>query len=153
MPHSLFELNSMSEEQLRTLAESLDIKGTKKMDSAALGFAILDKEAVIESQKPASAPDNKAKKRGRPRKEEKPAPAAEKPAAPAAPKAEEKPAGNRKKKQAGNPPRPLLSLSRNLQRRSRPRSPQRHRPMHPSLSPVNADARPKPPRKPLQSPF
>ena len=32
----------MSEEQLRTLAESLDIKGTKKMDSAALGFAILD---------------------------------------------------------------------------------------------------------------
>ncbi|MCR4568910.1 MAG: transcription termination factor Rho, partial [Bacteroidales bacterium] len=103
MPHSLFELNSMSEEQLRTLAESLDIKGTKKMDSAALGFAILDKEAVIESQKPASAPDNKAKKRGRPRKEEKPAPAAEKPAAPAAPKAEEKPAGNRKKKQAGKP--------------------------------------------------
>ena len=103
MPHSLFELNSMSEEQLRTLAESLDIKGTKKMDSAALGFAILDKEAVIESQKPASAPDNKAKKRGRPRKEEKPAPAAEKPAAPAAPKAEEKPASNRKKKQAGKP--------------------------------------------------
>jgi len=98
----------MSEEQLRTLAESLDIKGTKKMDREALGFSILDKEAVIESQKPASAPDNKAKKRGRPRKNESPAPAAEKPAeavapTPAAEKAEkaEKPAGNkRNKKQA-----------------------------------------------------
>ena len=86
MPHSLFELNSMSEEQLRTLAESLDIKVTKKMDSAALGFAILDKEAVIESQKPAAAPENKARKRGRPRKEDKPAAAApEKPAAAAQP--------------------------------------------------------------------
>ena len=83
----------MSEEQLRTLAESLDIKGTKKMDREALGFSILDKEAVIESQKPASAPDNKSKKRGRPRKED----------APAA-KAEEKPAGNRKKKQAAPKP-------------------------------------------------
>ena len=103
MPHSLFELNSMSEEQLRTLAESLDIKVTKKMDSAALGFAILDKEAVIESQKPAAAPENKARKRGRPRKEDKPAAATpEKPAA-AAPKAEEKPAANRKKKQAAKP--------------------------------------------------
>ena len=102
MPHSLFELNSMSEEQLRTLADSLDIKGTKKMDSAALGFAILDKEAVIESQKPASAPESKAKKRGRPRKEEKPAAApSEKPAA--APKAEEKPAAKSKKKQAAKP--------------------------------------------------
>ena len=102
MPHSLFELNSMSEEQLRTLADSLDIKGTKKMDSAALGFAILDKEAVIESQKPASAPESKAKKRGRPRKEEKPAAApSEKPAA--APKAEEKPAAKPKKKQAAKP--------------------------------------------------
>ena len=100
MPHSLFELNSMSEEQLRTLAESLDIKGTKKMDSAALGFAILDKEAVIESQKPASAPENKAKKRGRPRKEEKPAPKVEEKPAPAAPKTDEKPAVSRKKKQA-----------------------------------------------------
>jgi transcription termination factor Rho len=72
------------------------------MDSAALGFAILDKEAVIESQKPASAPESKAKKRGRPRKEEKPAAApSEKPAA--APKAEEKPAAKSKKKQAAKP--------------------------------------------------
>ena len=70
MPHSLFELNSMSEQELRTLAESLDIKGTKKMDKAGLGYAILDQEALLESQKPATQPQPKAKKRGRPKKEE-----------------------------------------------------------------------------------
>ena len=101
MPHSLFELNSMSEEQLRTLAESLEIKGAKKMDREALGYSILDKEAVIESQKPLSA-ENKPKKRGRPRKEEKPAPAAEKPAD-APKKAAEKPAAGRRKKQVAKP--------------------------------------------------
>ena len=31
MPHSLFELNSMSEEQLKELAKELGIKVTKKM--------------------------------------------------------------------------------------------------------------------------
>jgi len=73
----------MSEQQLRELADSLEIKGTKKMDKAGLGYAILDREAVLESQKPVqSAP--KPKKRGRPRKEDK-APAA-------APAAQEKPA-------------------------------------------------------------
>lgn len=87
MPHSLFELNSMSEQQLRELADSLEIKGTKKMDKAGLGYAILDQEAVLESQKPVqSAP--KQKKRGRPRKEEKPAPAEA--AAPVAPAVQEK---------------------------------------------------------------
>ena len=70
MPHSLLELNAMSEEQLRSIAESLEIKGAKKMDRAALGFAILDQEAVIESQKP-SQPRESAKKRGRPKKEDK----------------------------------------------------------------------------------
>ncbi len=93
----------MSEEQLRTLAESLEIKGSKKMDREALGFSILDKEAVIESQRPAAAPENKPKKRGRPRKSESAAPvapSAEKPAAEAAtPKpSAEKPTGNRKRK-------------------------------------------------------
>ncbi|MBQ9653522.1 MAG: transcription termination factor Rho [Bacteroidales bacterium] len=83
MPHSLFELNSMSEQQLRELADSLEIKGTKKMDKAGLGYAILDREAVLESQKPVQ-PAPKSKKRGRPRKEEN-APAA-------APAAQEKPA-------------------------------------------------------------
>ncbi|MBO4634348.1 MAG: transcription termination factor Rho [Bacteroidales bacterium] len=88
MPHSLLELNAMSEDQLRSIAESLDIKGTKKMDRAELGFAILDKEAVIESQKPAEA--RPAKKRGRPKKEAAaPAPAEAK-QAPAPEKKEEK---------------------------------------------------------------
>ena len=85
MPHNLFELNGMTEEQLRSLAESLNIKNAKKMDQETLGYAILDAEAVIESQKPAA--ENKPKKRGRPRKE------ASKPAvkeSPAKPAAEEK---------------------------------------------------------------
>ena len=97
MSHTLFELNAMSEDQLRSLAESLDIKGAKKMERADLGFAILDKEAVIVAQSP-EAP--KEKKRGRPRKkaEEKPAekaPVEEKPA--------EKKAADKKKKPADKP--------------------------------------------------
>ena len=59
----------MSEEQLRSLGESLNIKNAKKMDLQDLGFAILDAEAVIESQKPE---ENKTRKRGRPRKEDAP---------------------------------------------------------------------------------
>ena len=65
MPHSLIELNAMSEEQLRSIAETLNIKGAKKMDRADLGFSILDAEAIAESQKPAQEP--KPRKRGRPR--------------------------------------------------------------------------------------
>jgi len=60
----------MSEQELRNLADSLGIKGTKKMDKASLGYSILDQEALLESQKPAPAP-KPAKKRGRPKKEEK----------------------------------------------------------------------------------
>ena len=102
MPHSLFELNNMSEQELRNLADSLDIKGTKKMDRASLGYAILDQEALLESQKPAPQ-QQKPSKRGRPRKEEKKP--EEKPAVeekPAAEKAEAKPknAGKEKKKPA-----------------------------------------------------
>ncbi len=68
MPHSLIELNSMSEEQLKSLAGSLGIKVTKKMTLPDIGFAILDAEAVLESRKPESTP----KKRGRkPKKEAK----------------------------------------------------------------------------------
>jgi transcription termination factor Rho len=83
MPHSLFELNNMSEQELRDLADSLEIKGTKKMDKAGLGYAILDQEALLESQKPAPQQQPKAKKRGRPKKEE---------AKPAAPQVKEAPA-------------------------------------------------------------
>ena len=48
MPHSLLELNAMSEEQLRALGESLNIKNAKKLSMEELGFAILDEEANIE---------------------------------------------------------------------------------------------------------
>ena len=84
----------MSEEQLRALGESLNIKGFKKMDIHTLGFAILDAQATLASQNPAEEPQQK--KRGRPRKTDKPAadkPAAEKPA-------EEKPAATKPAKKA-----------------------------------------------------
>ncbi|MBQ8021875.1 MAG: transcription termination factor Rho [Bacteroidales bacterium] len=67
MPHSLFELNAMSEEQLRTLADELGIKGTKKMSTENLGYAILDQEAVNTSKQPEPQPEKR--KRGRPKKE------------------------------------------------------------------------------------
>ena len=79
MPHSLFELNEMSREQLSDLAGGLGIKVQKKMEMEDIAFAILDAEAKAESLKPTEKP--KAK-RGRPRKE------AAKPAEPAAPKTE-----------------------------------------------------------------
>ncbi len=66
MPHSLFELNSMTEEQLRNLAEELEIKGAKKMDKETLGYSILDQEAIIMSKQP----QQEKKKRGRPKKTE-----------------------------------------------------------------------------------
>ena len=99
MPYKLQELNEMSEEQLRALGESLDIKGFKKMDLPTLGFAILDAQATLASQNPTEEP--KQKKRGRPRKADKAAaekPAEEKPAVAkpakktAAAKEEDKPA-------------------------------------------------------------
>ncbi|MEE3375325.1 MAG: transcription termination factor Rho, partial [Candidatus Cryptobacteroides sp.] len=94
MPYKLQELNEMSEEQLRALGESLNIKGFKKMDQHTLGFAILDAQATLASQNPIEEP--KQKKRGRPRKADKPAadkPAAEKPA-------EEQPAATKPAKKA-----------------------------------------------------
>ena len=62
----------MSEEQLRALGEKLNIKNAKKLAMEELGFAILDEEARIESQKPVE--DKPRAKRGRPpkKKEEKP---------------------------------------------------------------------------------
>ena len=78
----------MSEEQLRALGEKLSIKNAKKLSMEDLGFAILDEEARIESQKPVE--EKTRTKRGRPakKKEEKPkqeAPAEPVKEAPAAP--------------------------------------------------------------------
>ena len=89
MPHSLFELNAMSEDQLRTLADELGIKGTKKMNAETLGYAILDQEAVNTSKQPDPQPEKR--KRGRPKKAES-APKKEAAAAKAAPKEEAAPA-------------------------------------------------------------
>ncbi|MBR6361935.1 MAG: transcription termination factor Rho [Bacteroidales bacterium] len=75
MPHSLLELNSMSEDQLRSLADELGIKGTKKMDAEALGYAILDQEAVNKSKEQPQQQPQEKRKRGRPKKEAEAAPA------------------------------------------------------------------------------
>ena len=88
----------MSEEQLRALGEKLSIKNAKKLSMEELGFAILDEEARIESQKPVE--EKTRTKRGRPakKKEEKPKqeaptePVKEAPAAPAEGAATDNPA-------------------------------------------------------------
>ncbi|MBE6253438.1 MAG: transcription termination factor Rho [Bacteroidales bacterium] len=72
MRYTLAELNAMTEEQLRSLGESMNIKGAKKMDLMNLGFEILDEQARSASQKSEAEPEantNKPKKRGRPKKE------------------------------------------------------------------------------------
>jgi len=107
MRYSLAELNAMSEEQLRSLGESMSIKGAQKMDLMSLGFAILDQQAITESQKP--EPENKPKKRGRPKKDEKPAKAEEKPAEKLAeekPKADAPKKGRKPAKEAEKPAAP-----------------------------------------------
>ena len=78
--HKIFDLREMDIDQLRSLAEELKVKGFKKMEKDDLVYAILDEEAKLNAL---NAPEKPAKsKRGRPRKDEKPAPEA---------KSEEKP--------------------------------------------------------------
>ena len=104
MPHTLKELTSMSEEQLRALGNELNIKKAKDMDLMDLGFAILDEEAKIASKIPDPEQPQK-RKRGRPRKsEEAKAPAdtqkqAEKPKVSAEAKPKGKPGRPAKKQQ------------------------------------------------------
>ena len=63
--HKIFELKEMDDEKLLSIAEELGIKGAKKKDKEALVYEIMDKEAVIDSQK---EPEKPARKRGRPKK-------------------------------------------------------------------------------------
>lgn len=63
MPHKLYELNALSEEQLRSLGEELGIKGAGKMDLEPLAMAILDQEAVNESKLPEKPQEKKRKPR------------------------------------------------------------------------------------------
>ena len=108
MPHSLVELNAMSEDQLRSIAESMNIKGAKKMDLATLGFAILDQQAILEAQKPTEQ-EPKSKKRGRPRKENSDKPAVTEAAPnPAAPQKQEK-TGKKKNKANESPAAPAAA--------------------------------------------
>ena len=116
----------MSEDQLRSIAESLDIKGAKKMDRAGLGFAILDKEAVIESQKP-TEPKPAAKKRGRPKKDApkadvKPVPEQPKEEKPAEEKKPEKPEGKKRgrKPKSADSPAPAAEKAAPIQQEEKP---------------------------------
>lgn len=90
MPHTLIELSSMTEEQLRALGNELKIKKAKDIDLMELGYAILDEEAKIASKVPDPEPSQK-KKRGRPRKEETAKKPAETPKPAAEPAVEAKP--------------------------------------------------------------
>ncbi len=84
MPHTLFELNKMSREQLETIANQFSIKKIKNLEDADLAFAILDAQATAASLQPDK--EKPKPKRGRPRKDasasKKDAAPAEKPAAP-----------------------------------------------------------------------
>ena len=122
MPHSLFELNNMSEQELRNLADSLGIKGTKKMDKAALGYSILDQEAVMEAQKPAPSPKPAAKKRGRPKKEEAPAPKKE------APKQEPKKEAPKKEEQEAAAPQEAQNAPKKRGRKPKAAQPETNSP-------------------------
>ena len=102
MPHTLFELSTMTREQLESIAAEHGVKNVKKMDMEPLAFAILDAEAKEESLKP--VPDKPKAKRGRPKKESpaasKAAPEAVKPAPEAKPTEASKPAGKKAKTKA-----------------------------------------------------
>ena len=65
--HKIFDLREMDVEQLRALAEELNVKGFKKLEKEDLVYAVLDEEA---KQNALKAPEKKEKpKRGRPRKD------------------------------------------------------------------------------------
>ncbi len=102
MPHTLFELSTMTREQLESIAAEHGVKNVKKMDMEPLAFAILDAEAKEESLKP--VPDKPKAKRGRPKKESpaasKAAPEAVKPAPEAKSDEAPKPAGKKAKTKA-----------------------------------------------------
>ena len=69
--HNIFDLKEMELEQLRSLASELEIKGFKRLDKDGLIYSILDREAELNA-KNAPAKDAKSR-RGRPKKEGKPA--------------------------------------------------------------------------------
>ncbi len=59
MPHTLKELESMTEEQIRSLGNELKIKKSKDLDLMDLSLAILDEEAKIASKMPDPEPSKR----------------------------------------------------------------------------------------------
>ena len=90
MLHTLFELSSMSREQLEAIADEHGVRNAKKLDMENIAYAILDAEAKEESLKPS---DNR--KQGKTRSKKAAAPAAKKPAAKKAAPAAKKPAAKK----------------------------------------------------------
>ena len=129
--HKIFDLREMDVEQLRTLAESLNVKGFKKMEKDDLVYAVLDEEA---KQNALKAPEKKEKpKRGRPRKEEteqkaeqKPEPKQEKPIEKKAEPVEEK------KKEEVKPE----AKTESAQPKKRGRKPKQEKPVEKAAEPV-----------------
>lgn len=66
MPHTLYELEKMTREQLEEIAAQHSVKNIKKLPIENLAFAILDAEAQEEALKP--APEKPKARRGRPPK-------------------------------------------------------------------------------------
>ena len=97
--HKIFDLKEMDIDQLHILADELKIKSHKRMEKEELVYAILDEEA---RQTALNAPEKPAKaKRGRPRKDDKPAEKpVEKPAEMPAAEASEKKQPEKKVKEA-----------------------------------------------------
>ncbi len=65
MPHTLKELESMTEEQIRALGNELKIKKSKDLDLMDLSLAILDEEAKIASKMPDPEPSKKRSRKPR----------------------------------------------------------------------------------------
>lgn len=103
MPHTLFELSSMSEEQLRALGNELGVKGASKLDLENLAYFILDKEAETISKQP-ELPQQEKRGRGRPRKDaSKPAPPKTEATAPKSEKKDDAPKAEGEKPRRGRP--------------------------------------------------
>ena len=54
MPHTLFELSTMTREQLESIAAEHGVKNVKKMDMEPLAFAILDADTPYDCNPDAS---------------------------------------------------------------------------------------------------
>lgn len=125
MAYTLFDLNSMSIDELQSIAQKYNVKNFKKLDAENLAFAILDAQASEISHNPVPEAPAK-KKRGRPKKvadakqKEESKPAVEKPEQP---EAEEKPQTQDEK--------PKVTLEEKAPRAKRGRKPKQQAPGKP----------------------